>query len=151
MYIGGERMSSFDQYVVVDTGVLPEVFRKVMEAKELLAKGAAKSSSDACKMVGISRGAFYKYKDKMFIYSERMSNEIITLQLTLEDEPGILSAVLTRFYQLGANILTVNQNIPNDKVAAVTISIRVPDEQRKLEDLTGALREVGGVVEIKPI
>ncbi|MGI5895711.1 MAG: ACT domain-containing protein [Oscillospiraceae bacterium] len=144
-------MGNLEQYIVVDAEVLPEVFHKVMEAKSLLAKGIAKSSSDACKMVGISRGTFYKYKDRMFIYSERMSNEILTLQLVLEDEPGILSAVLSGLYKLGANILTVNQNIPNDKVAAVTISIRIPDPGPNIQTVTDCLGMVNGVVEVKLI
>ena len=87
----------------------------------------------------------------MFIYSERMSNEILTLQLILEDEPGILSAVLSGLYKLGANILTVNQNIPNDKVAAVTISIRIPDPGPDIQPVTDCLGMVNGVVEVKLI
>ncbi len=144
-------MERTDRYIVVDSEVLPEVFLKVLEAKELLAKGTAKTSSEACKMVGISRGAYYKYKDKMFSYSERASSENVTFHFVLEDEPGILSAVLTRFYELGANILTVNQNIPNDAVAVVSVSVRLPGGGNARSDLLAMLRQVRGVVDVKII
>lgn len=142
-------MSRLDRYIVVDSEVLPDVFQKVLEAKRLLAKGTAKSSSEACKLVGISRGAYYKYKDRMFSYSERMGSENVTFHLVLEDEPGILSAVLTRFYELGANILTVNQNIPNDKVAVVSVSARISETTTDRDEILTALERVKGVVEAK--
>ena len=144
-------MEQSNRYIVVDSEVLPEVFLKVLEAKGLLAKGAAKTSSEACKMVGISRGAYYKYKDTMFSYSERVSSENVTFHFVLEDEPGILSAVLTRFYELGANILTVNQNIPNDAVAVVSVSVRLPGGENARTGLLAMLQQVKGVVDVKII
>ena len=131
-----------NQYILVDSEVLPEVFHKVLQAKNLLAKGTAKSSSEACKMVDISRGAFY---------DERMSNEIITFQLLLEDEPGILSQVLTCLYAVRANVLTVNQNIPNDKVAVVTISIRPSSDETNRVEMTESLKRINGVIDVKII
>ena len=141
-------METLNRYIVVDSEVLPDVFLKVVEAKEILAKGIAKSSSDACKTVGISRGTYYKYKDHIFPYREELSHETVTFQFVLEDEPGILSALLTRFYDWGANIVTVNQNIPNDAVAVVSVSVRMPGTEKREEILT-QLRQMRGVVEGK--
>ncbi len=142
-------MDRSDRYIVVDSEVLPDVFPKVLEAKNLLAKGAAKNSSEACKMVEISRSAYYKYKDKIFSYSERISKENVTFHFILEDKPGILSALLTRFYEWGANILTVNQNIPNDAVAVVSVTVRPPDHGNGQESLLESLKQIQGVVEVK--
>ena len=77
-------------FLLVDAKVLPDVFLKVVDAKMLLAQGKAKSSSQAAQMAGISRSAFYKYKDAIYLYDERMSENITTLYLTLEDRPGVL-------------------------------------------------------------
>ena len=49
--------------LLVDAGVLPEVFGKVLEAKEHLQSGRAATAAEAARMAGISRSAFYKYKD----------------------------------------------------------------------------------------
>ena len=71
--------------LVVSTDVLPDVFLKVVEAKNLLSKNEAKNSSDACRMVGISRSAFYKYKDNVQVFDEKGSGQISTLYLKLSD------------------------------------------------------------------
>lgn len=111
-------MAEQNKFLLVDLSVLPEVFTKVVEAKRYMAQGKAKSYSDAAKMAGISRSAFYKYKDKVYPYESNSLTRVLTLTVTLVDEPGILSSLITGLYQIGANIITINQNIPVDGVGA---------------------------------
>ena len=87
-------MSENLKFLLVDAQVLPDVFLKVVQAKMLLAQGKAKSSSQAAQMAGISRSAFYKYKDAIYLYDERMNENLVTFYLTLEDRPGVLSSLL---------------------------------------------------------
>ena len=82
------------RFLLVDADVLPEVFVKVLQAKELLASGAVSNISAAAKQAGISRSAFYKYKDHVMENNPRISNNIITLYMTMEDIPGVLSSVI---------------------------------------------------------
>ena len=56
------------RFYLVDAQVLPEVFLKVVRAKELLASGEARSISAATRSVDLSRSAFYKYKDLSLIH-----------------------------------------------------------------------------------
>ena len=137
--------------LVVSTDVLPDVFLKVVEAKHLLSKNEAKNSSDACRIVGISRSAFYKYKDNVQVFDEKASGQLSTLYLKLSDEPGVLSKVLKLLYELGANILTVNQNIPVDTVAIVTVGIRINRDELDPEDIVRSLSGLYGVVSVKKI
>ena len=46
------------RFYLVDAQVLPEVFLKVIRAKELLASGQARNISAATRSVGLSRSAF---------------------------------------------------------------------------------------------
>ena len=46
-----------EKFVVVRADVLPEVILKVIEAKRMLAIGEARTSTEACRAVGISRSA----------------------------------------------------------------------------------------------
>ena len=139
------------RFLLVDESVLPEVFAKVVEAKDLLRSGRASTAAQAARLAGISRTAFYKYRDAVFSYDAGKSGGIVTVHLILQDNPGVLSALLAAFADAGANILTVNQNIPADGVAPVSISFRldrsVCDEGELLENL----RRTPGVVEIKLI
>lgn len=144
-------MSEKPQYLIVNADVLPDVFHKVIEAKQLLSKAQAKNSSDACRIVGISRSAYYKYKDNVQVYDEKDNSQLSTLYFKLSDEPGVLSRVLKKLYDNSANILTVNQNIPVDAVAIVTISIRVNRDEVSMEEILRNLSEIDGVVSVKRI
>lgn len=138
-------MAEIPKFLLVDTSVAPDVFVRVVRAKQLIAQGKAQSSSQAARMAGISRSAFYKYKDFVYRYDEHLQNNLITLNMTLEDEPGVLSNVLTRLYQEKANIITVNQNIPTDGVALVSVAVR-PEEGVSPERVVAMLSSLPGVV-----
>ncbi len=137
--------------VVVSSDVLPEIISKVLEAKRMKARGDAKNSSEACRAVGISRSAYYKYKDSVFTYEERLTNKIVSLYLVLCDVKGVLSQVLSKLYEHNVNILTVNQNIPVDDVATVTVSFRFEDEATSTSQLRQEISQLRGVVSVKII
>lgn len=144
-------MAEMTKFLLVDTKVLPEVFTKVVYAKKLLARGRAANLSEAAKMAGISRSALYKYKDYVHNYDESLSENILTLTASLEDRPGVLSALMNELYRHQCNILTVNQSIPTDGVAPVSISFRIDRSICSEDELTVNLRQVGGMVDVKII
>lgn len=137
-----------EKFVVVRADVLPEVILKVIEAKRLLALGNCKTSTDACREVGISRSAYYKYKDCAFMYNEEMASKIVTYYLTLQDKAGVFSEVLACLYNNGANILTINQNIPIDSAATATVSVKFDDSAADFMQVRNALSELDGVVKV---
>jgi len=143
-------MEKLPKYLLVETDALPEVFVKVMQAKLLLAAGEVKNSTSAARAVGISRSAFYKYKDKVSVPTSEA--ELITsLNLTLKDEPGVLSKVMSYVASHGGNILTINQSIPLDGVAPVNISARFDGSREELEQMLAGLRELGGVIKLRQL
>ena len=101
---------------------LPEIFVKVAEAKRMMQTGEADTVGAATKQAGISRSAFYKYKDAVQPFNDMKAEHIITFYCMLKDNTGVLSSVLSVFATSGANILTINQSIPTNGCAAVTIS-----------------------------
>ena len=101
-------------YLLLDMSVLPEVYVKVIEAKGYLQSGEAANASQAVKMAGISCSAYYKYKDKIFEYSEQ-GDDTTTINAKLQDNAGVLSSVMNELYLAGANILAVNQSKQNKK------------------------------------
>ncbi|MDE6797503.1 MAG: ACT domain-containing protein [Ruminococcus sp.] len=139
------------QLIVADADILPEVFTKVLEVKRLIVCKDEKSLASACKRVGISRSAYYKYKDSVFSYEELFTRKIVNMYLLLSDSPGVLSNALAFLYSLKANILTVNQSIPVDGVATVNISIRLTEDDDKELERLNSIRELGGVLELRII
>lgn len=76
---------------------------------------------------------------------------VVTLYLSLEDVPGVLSTVINQLYECGANIVTVNQNIPSDGAAPVTISIRTTNMTLEEDELFERLYQCKGVVRVSRI
>ena len=137
------------QLIVADADILPEVFTKVIEVKRLIVCKDEKSLASACKRVGISRSAYYKYKDSVFSYEELFNRKIVNMYLLLTDNPGVLSNALAFLHSLKANILTVKQSIPVDGAAAVNISLRLTDSiDRELEGLN-SIKKLDGVLEVR--
>ena len=90
---------------------------------------------EATRQADVSRSAFYKYKDMVTPFNNMRSGRILTFYTLLKDKPGVLSSVLAIFASSGANILTINQSIPTNGCAAVTISAETSDMTESLEDL----------------
>ncbi len=139
-------MSDKPQFYLVDATALPEIFLKVAEVKRLLSTGAVLTVHDAAQQVGISRSAFYKYRDAILPFHDMRHNRVITFQFMLQDQAGILSSILQVFAQLEANILTINSIIPSDGCALVTISAETTHLSIGLEEMMADLRQVPGVV-----
>jgi len=139
-------MSGTEKYFIVASSAMPEIFRKVAEAKRLLDTGEQTTVNDAAQAVGISRSAFYKYKDVVRPFRDMLHGRIVTLQAMLKDEPGILSAALNIFAGTEVNILTINQNIPVNGVAVVTITAETSALQCPLEEVLAELSRSRGVI-----
>ena len=139
------------KYLVVETDVLPDVFLKVCYAKHLLESKQVKSVSDAARKAEISRSVVYKYRDSVFPYVREMSGAVVSIYLCLRDEPGVLSDVINCLCTHGANILTINQNIPVDSVAAVSVSITLDAKSPSDMEIVRFLKEVDGVVEARKV
>ena len=142
-------MKKNSQLIVADAQILPDVFSKVLEVKKLMAQKGEKSFASACKRVGISRSAYYKYKDCVFSYEDLFTRRIVNMHLLLNDQPGVLSSVLIFLHSCGANVLTVNQSIPGDGAAAVNISLRLSEESENELVSLNSIKELDGVLEVK--
>lgn len=136
-------------YYLIDSSILPEVYSKVIKAKNLLLSNEAGSVSAAVKMAGISRSAYYKYKDKIIEYSNQ-GEGLVTLNARLEDNAGVLSSVMNELYLGGANVLSVNQSVPVNGVANVTITVRL-DGDSDIERLVEKIGKADGVLAVEQI
>lgn len=137
------------KYYIVAADALPEVFIKVAEAKRMMQTEEVDTVGAATKLAGISRSAFYKYKDSVQPFNDMKSEHILTFYGMLKDNTGVLSRVLSVFATSGANILTINQSIPTNGCAAVTISAETSEMEESLEQLLTAVSTLEGVVKFE--
>ena len=139
-------MSKAPHYYIVDAEALPEIFRKVVDARRMLDTGEAETVNQAVQLAGISRSAFYKYKDAVRPFQDMLHGRIVTFQIMMKDEPGILSHVLNLFAGSGANILTINQGIPINGCAVVTVNAETSGLEGSLQELLARLNGAEGVL-----
>ena len=139
-------MANTPKYYIVEASALPEVFIKVAETKRILSTGQAATVNDATQMTGISRSAFYKYRDAIMPFQDMRSSRIITFQILLHDEPGSLNKLLTTLADHRANIMTINSTVPTNGSGAVTIAAETANLEVSLEDLLEDFRKVPGVI-----
>lgn len=139
------------KYFLVAGDMLPEIYIKVAKAKELIETGEAQTVSEAASAVGISRSAFYKYKDSITPFQDLKRGRIITFHISLRDRMGVLSSVLSVFADSGANILTINQSIPINGTALLTISAETTGMHVTTEQLLISLEVTAGVRKVEII
>ena len=142
-------MAAKPKYYIVEASALPEVFLKVAEAKRLLSTGEASTVNEATRMTDISRSAFYKYRDAVLPFQNMMSGRIVTFQMLLHDEPGLLANMLDIFPECNANIQTINSIVPVNGTAVLTISAETMELSVSLEELLQRLRSYPGVIKVE--
>ncbi|MFI3207130.1 MAG: ACT domain-containing protein [Clostridia bacterium] len=140
-----------EKYLIIEKSVLPDIYQKVLLVNNMLQKGEADNTSEATKKAGISRSVYYKYKDSVFSYKKRETSEVLTVQVTLLDKPGVLVNLLTAFYKVNANILTVNQNIPVRGKAFVSLSAKIENITVELDELLSIIKNIDGLVKIESL
>jgi len=132
------KMAEDIKYYVVKKKALPEVLLKVAEANRLIENNGL-SVAVVTERVGISRSSFYKYKDDIFPFRDNVKGKTITFVLSMDDEPGLLSIVLSKVAEFKANILTIHQTIPINGVASLTLSVDIlpttGDSSKMIEEI----------------
>lgn len=127
------------KYYVVSGDILPDVLEQVMQARILLQSGKAKRISEAVKMVGISRGTYYKYKDAVFSFNAEQSNRKAIISMILQNEKGTLSKVLSLVSVKQVNVLAINQTIPINGIANVALTLDISDLEISIQSLVSLI------------
>lgn len=132
------------KYYIVDNSLLPEAYEKVIAARNLIDNGEVKNVSEAVKQVGISRASYYKYKDYVYEAQQSSWKRKAVISFLLDHKSGILSQVLATISNQGANILTINQNIPINNSASVVISLELNNINNSIDDLINDINSING-------
>ena len=127
------------KYYVVSGDILPDVLEQVMQARILLQSGKAKRISEAVKMVGISRGTYYKYKDAVFSFNAEQSNRKAIISMILRNEKGTLSKVLSLVSVKQVNVLAINETIPINGIANVALTLDISDLEISIQSLVSLI------------
>lgn len=142
-------MADTEKFYVVKQKALPEILLKVVEAKRLLDSEKVLTVQDATDRVGISRSSFYKYKDDIFQFNDNTKGRTFTFVLQMDDITGLLSIVLNKIAEYHANVLTINQTIPINGIASLTLSVEVLSTTGDIAKMIDDITELEGVHYLK--
>ncbi len=137
------------KYYIVKKSALPEVLLKVVSAKRMLETDEEMTIQEATEAVGISRSSFYKYKDDIFPFHENTKGKNITFMIQMQDQPGLLSMVLNKIAEFGANVLTINQAIPVGGIALISISVEILPSENDFSIFVDGIKNLPGVQSLK--
>ena len=135
-------------FYLVREDILPEAIKKTIRVKEILKHHQSHTINEAVKMMDLSRSAYYKYKDYVFPFHDVTQGKIVTLSLMIFDKPGELSQVLNTGAASNGSILTINQGIPLQGMADVSISIETKNMNISADELMKKLDKLPGVSKV---
>lgn len=133
------------RFLLVREDLLPEAIVKTLQAKQLLEQRDEITVHEAVEAVGLSRSAFYKYKDGVFELNRLERERIVTISMHLQHKSGILSRVLSLIASFQGNVLTIQQTIPLQGMAHVAITIDASGMEEGLSAFMDALIHTEGV------
>lgn len=139
------------KYLLVDKSILPECYERVIEARNLVTSGKVKDVSEAVKQVGISRSTYYKYKDYVFLTNTDTECRKAVISFSLSHKAGLLGEVLGVLSTIGANILTITQNMPVNSRAHVVLSMDISHMTYDMDTTIITLNRMDGVSNTKLI
>lgn len=142
-------MHDKDKYFIVKKKALPDVLIRVVEVNRILESDKSITVQDAADAVGISRSSYYKYKEDIVPFHDTAKGKTITFMLQMTDQPGLLSLVLNEIAKNGANVLTINQSIPINGIAPVTISVEILPTTVDVMVMLDAIESIGGIHSLK--
>ncbi|MDQ7112356.1 ACT domain-containing protein [Staphylococcus simulans] len=140
------------KFYLIREDVLPESVIKTLQIKDALKENPNLSIYEAVRQYGLSRSAFYKYKDTIFPIDEKVEDtREFTIILYVHDKVGMLAQVLNTISQIHMSVLTIHQSIPMEDKATITLSLNTAGSQTSIEDVIFALRNIENVYKVEII
>lgn len=138
-----------EKFYLVQEDILPEAIKKTIKVKEILKLGEAKTINEAVERMDLSRSAYYKYKDYVFPFYEIAQGKIVSITVSMSNDPGMLSSILRAIADSNGSILTINQDIPLQGIANVTIAFETKDLSTSLEECLDNIRSIRGILKVE--
>lgn len=115
----------------------------------MLQVGEADTVGEAACKAGISRSAFYKYKDAVQPFQNMKAGRIITFYTLLKDTPGCTVQHTVYFCQFRGKYTDHQQTIPTNGCAGVTVTAETSEMHESLEEMMTEITAAEGVLKFE--
>lgn len=133
------------EFYLVDFQVLPEALKRTIRAKELLRSGEVDTIYAAVMRMGISRSAYYKYKDHVAAAPEETEVDALTIFLVMQNDPAVQNKLFRKLAKDEAEILTLTRGVPTNKLTTMTLTLRLTGLKISIDSLLSDIRSVKGI------
>ena len=133
---------------MVDFSILPTAVKATIRAKQMIEDGRANSIYDAVRKVGISRSAFYKYKDHVSDALVENARDIMTVVVTMQNDVTVMTRFLRKLAKEEAEPVTMEKSAPIAGVVALTLGFYLSDLPYDSDDFIKMIRGVKGVEQV---
>ncbi|WP_218925257.1 MULTISPECIES: ACT domain-containing protein [unclassified Gemella] len=138
-------------YYVIREDVLPEAVQKTIKVKKALEDNPALSIQETVKEHGLSRSAFYKYRDTIFPIKDFKKESILSISINVEDVVGILGQILAIINEEKCSVITIHQTVPINGRATIICSLNMNLEFSDVERLKSRIENINYVNVVKVI
>ena len=142
-----KKMKKRESYMV-DFSILPTAVKATIRAKQMIEDGRANSIYDAVRKVGISRSAFYKYKDHVSDALDENARDIMTVVVTMQNDVTVMTRFLRKLAKEEAEPVTMEKSAPIAGVVALTLGFYLSDLPYDSDDFIKMIRGVKGVEQV---
>ena len=142
------RMKKKKESYMVDFSILPTAVKATIRAKQMLEDGRANSIYDAVRKVGISRSAFYKYKDHVSDALDENARDVLTMTVMLQNDVTVLTRLLRKFSKEETEPITMVRTATMGGLVALMLSFYLADLPYDSEDFIKMVRGVKGVEDV---
>ena len=136
-----------EKFYLVEKNALPEVFDKVIQVKDGIRKRKYPSINQAVKEIGISRSAYYKYRNSVFTYKGTDLEAVDLFNLIIEIDMISPQKVFYVFEKYSTVMLSIQQSPVAKGISSLQIICRkvpLPDTQKILS----YLKKTHGILQV---
>ncbi|WP_297021268.1 amino acid-binding protein [uncultured Dialister sp.] len=133
------------QFYLVDLKILPEAIKKTIKVKEMLENGTSSSINEAVHRIGMSRSAYYKYKDHVAPVHSDKEDRIVVLFIIMQDEVSIFGRILRRIAREDNEVLSAVRTKASDSLYTGVITFKTEESSESLAELHDSLEEMKGI------
>ena len=139
------------QFYLVDFQILSEAIKKTIQTKELLKEGEAETINEAVKKTGISRSAYYKYKDHVAPALDMQDDAIVSLAITTVDDIAVCSRILRKIAKRKNRVVTLNRGLPVKKQTLISLAFETAETRSDIKKLITNIENMKGVKDVRQI
>ncbi len=136
------------QFIIISEEAASDMYKKVVRVKELLANDADLSVNQACKDVGISRSAYYKYRDAVYQYVQINKNQVYQYRMLADFCPAFLKSFAGILEAYPGTIVQFSQQIDTHSLSRVNFSLQLAS-QKEAKALFSDLEKIRGVEKLE--